>query len=484
MSPSPDGAGVLGPVLQTLASQPGKFQLHAKGALRFRERLKAKHLRPEVDDKTAGAEAEMMEDERLLREFRRSVSGRSISECGEYRPSQDDDGQDELEQGSLKKSANSEPNMRRQRHSGGRGGAALKGVQDVWRSEISNRLERPEVVIRQCLKAPSSPMKSGLRLVAGACSIPHPEKASSGGADSYFIAPSGAGVGVADGVGEWEWRFKCNPRAFADELMEGCLRVTEEEAAAGLGNSNLDPGDVALRALAEGHVSARAFGSATALSVWLGQGKGKLGVANLGDSALMQLRRQRAGPLLSMRCRSRTREQQHSFNCPYQLCCMPSEEDFPQLLAEGKHTLVKVLQKNINPQQDMPEHSDTYVFPVQEGDLLVLGTDGVFDNLHDDEICQLTNQALSPFEAGEFFSSGLAGLVPGPGAPSTPPTRLAEALAMAAFHRSKDLQAKTPFSVHAQKAGFYRIGGKMDDITCVCAWVVRTDENKANDEPC
>ncbi len=28
-------------------------------------------------------------------------------------------------------------------------------------------------------------------------------------------------LGVADGVGEWQWRFGLDPRAFADELMLG-----------------------------------------------------------------------------------------------------------------------------------------------------------------------------------------------------------------------------------------------------------------------
>ena len=27
-------------------------------------------------------------------------------------------------------------------------------------------------------------------------------------------------AGVADGVGEWQWRFGLDPRAFADELMQ------------------------------------------------------------------------------------------------------------------------------------------------------------------------------------------------------------------------------------------------------------------------
>jgi protein phosphatase PTC7 len=44
-----------------------------------------------------------------------------------------------------------------------------------------------------------------LRLVlsSGAAMLPHPDKASRGGEDSFFIADHQAAVGVADGVGGW-----------------------------------------------------------------------------------------------------------------------------------------------------------------------------------------------------------------------------------------------------------------------------------------
>ena len=35
--------------------------------------------------------------------------------------------------------------------------------------------------------------------------------------------------------------------------------------------------------------------------------------------------------------------------------------------------------------QDLPEHADAYTFEVEEGDVLLMGTDGIFDNLHDSE---------------------------------------------------------------------------------------------------
>jgi hypothetical protein len=35
--------------------------------------------------------------------------------------------------------------------------------------------------------------------------------------------------------------------------------------------------------------------------------------------------------------------------------------------------------------------------------------------------------------------------------------------------------ARTPFSEHARQHGVLHSGGKMDDITVVCAWVVRSE---------
>jgi len=54
------------------------------------------------------------------------------------------------------------------------------------------------------------------------------------------------------------------------------------------------------------------------------------------------------------------------------------------------------------------------------------------------------------------------------------PTDIAEAIAKAAFSRSKDACAGTPFSLHAREAGLCHVGGKQDDITVVAAWVVKT----------
>jgi len=318
------------------------------------------------------------------------------------------------------------------------------------------------------------PATAGLRLHCGSCQVPHPRKAESGGEDSYFTCPTYSAMGVADGVGEWEWRFKLNPRAFADEMMEGA-RATAVQTWRD--HKAVSSKDRAALALSEGYANSKSFGSATALVACLDAAGSEIGVANLGDSGLRQVRRQHvvaiaaALPNGPAQIVARTTDQQHSFNCPYQLARLPLPSDFPRLLAEGKRALVRAVQSFPSSKQDLPADADRYTFPIEEGDLIVIGTDGVFDNLHDCEVAQLGGAAVSPFEARQELDLK-TGRLSGEG--STNPSNIAEAIAQAAFYRSKDGSAKTPFAANAREAGLVHVGGKMDDITVVAAWVVRT----------
>mmetsp|Transcript_963 Transcript_963/g.2182 ORF Transcript_963/g.2182 Transcript_963/m.2182 type:complete len:591 (+) Transcript_963:2-1774(+) len=332
-----------------------------------------------------------------------------------------------------------------------------------------------------------------LRLVGAGCSIPHPEKgdqvergkdvvvrnwkqAETAGADSFFIDTSSNCMGVADGVGEWEVRFKCSARAFADELMDGC-RAASREVAESKKDNTMGLEAVAQDILRQGHSCTRSFGASTGIVAKLGSETSSIGVACLGDSVLLHLRPEKKpegsnGQHTSLRSVSRTREQQHAFNCPFQLSRLPIPEDFPRLLSEGKTALVRAVQSNRRARLDEPEDAETYEFQVQRGDLLIMGTDGVFDNLYDEEICSLASCAVNPFQV-----PGLAGAKP-TGEEQHPleeelAARLAAALARAAYLRSTTASSssRTPFSDHAEQAGKYHPGGKMDDITCVCAWV-------------
>ena len=79
----------------------------------------------------------------------------------------------------------------------------------------------------------------------------------------------------------------------------------------------------------------------------------------------------------------RSHEQQHYFNTPFQLSLPPS------------NMAADVL-------SDAPESADQYEFSVEDGDVIMLATDGVFDNIPDsilvEEIGSLQNGTLDPAE--------------------------------------------------------------------------------------
>lgn len=173
-----------------------------------------------------------------------------------------------------------------------------------------------------------------------------------------------------------------------------------------------------------------------------------IGVANLGDSGFMLLRQGSDG----MKIVSKSREMQHGWNYPYQLCRLP-----PQL-----ETQLKSLK------QDHASDCELYSETVCAGDLILLYSDGVTDNLHEREILDIVNKALSPAFAEHLGLHERA----------TKPEHIAKALASAAQLRSRDQKARVPFYHYSKKHGYDCIGGKADDITVVAAWVVAEREDR------
>jgi protein phosphatase PTC7 len=248
---------------------------------------------------------------------------------------------------------------------------------------------------------------AGSSLSSSWCCIPHPAKAHRGGEDAVFVTPWS--VGCADGVGGWAARG-IDSGLYARGLMHGCERAAVEGqgvlrsegaagAAAGGGGAGASAGRGGLSAAAmeavgdalnpvrllkagfDGVQRQHIIGSTTAcVATYLpllpeqqGQGDGAGGkggraavaagtmqVANLGDSGCMVIR--------DGRMVLRTVEQTHAFN-------------FPRQLGTGS--------------QDTPADADRLSIPVLPGDIIVLGTDGLFDNMFDDEILQLVVESTS-----------------------------------------------------------------------------------------
>lgn len=94
----------------------------------------------------------------------------------------------------------------------------------------------------------------------------------------------------------------------------------------------------------------------------------------------------------------------------------------------------------------------TQVFnvPVLAGDVIIAGTDGLFDNLYNNEVTAVVVHAVR------------AGLVP---------QVTAQKIAALARQRAQDCDRQTPFSTAAQDAGYRYYGGKLDDITVVVSYI-------------
>ncbi|KFM23037.1 putative protein phosphatase 2C 55 [Auxenochlorella protothecoides] len=120
-------------------------------------------------------------------------------------------------------------------------------------------------------------------------------------------------------------------------------------------------------------------------------------------------------------------------------------------VSDGEHSFGYPFQLGAQPSADSPEDAMLTSLPVGPGCSLVLGSDGLFDNLDDEAIVALVNHEL---DAGGTVSA------------------VARRLAYAAFEASQDRARDTPYSRGATEAFdmIYR-GGKADDITALVAVV-------------
>lgn len=250
-----------------------------------------------------------------------------------------------------------------------------------------------------------------LKLLSGSCCLPHPDKEETGGEDAHFICVDEQAIGVADGVGGWA-DLGVDAGVYSRELMSNSVSAIKEEP-----KGSIDPA----RVLEKAHSSTKAKGSSTACIIALtGEAQG-IHAINLGDSGFMVVRE---GCTIF-----RSPVQQHDFNFTYQL-------------ESGTNG-------------DLPSSGQVFTVPVAPGDAIIAGTDGLFDNLYNNEITAVVVHAMR---------AGLG------------PQVTAQKIAALARQRAQDKDRQTPFSTAAQDAGFRYYGGKLDDITVVVSYITSSSD--------
>ena len=180
--------------------------------------------------------------------------------------------------------------------------------------------------------------------------LPHPDKGENG-EDAYFSSANSKIIGVADGVGGWV-ELGIDAGAFSRELMEHARMFCLE-------SGSLDPSEI----LHEAYRKTTALGTCTACLVSIDGTE--LRAINVGDSGFSVFRRTEDGttehPQWALYFQ--TTEQTHFFNCPFQL---------------GTNS------------KDSPSDGQSFTIPVEHGDLVILATDGMLDNLFTHELIQVS----------------------------------------------------------------------------------------------
>ncbi|KAJ4750533.1 hypothetical protein LUZ62_084938 [Rhynchospora pubera] len=255
------------------------------------------------------------------------------------------------------------------------------------------------------LKSGTHVSESTLYLASSGAILPHPSKVRTGGEDAYFVFKNW--FGVADGVGQWSFEG-INAGLYARELMESCHRIVSTSDNA----QDLTTNQLLVKAAAE----ARSPGSSTVLVAHFdGQ---VLRAANIGDSGFVIIRDgtvyRKSNPMV------------YGFNFPLQI---ERGEDPSKLI-------------------------QNYSIDLVEGDVIVTASDGLFDNIYDEEIADVISKSLDA---------------------DLKPTEIAEFLVKRAQEVGRSSSGRSPFADAALASGYLGFtGGKLDDVTVVVSIVQKS----------
>ncbi|KAK4230676.1 phosphatase 2C-like domain-containing protein [Podospora fimiseda] len=303
------------------------------------------------------------------------------------------------------------------------------------------------------------------------------------GQDAFFVSrlgpvPGEVALGVADGVGGW-MDSGVDPADFSHGLCDYMAAAASEASA----TSTSDPTNgtnekpmTAKQLIQKGyeavcHDPSITAGGSTAI-VGLLTGNGKLEVANLGDSGFIHLR------LNGVHASSEP--QTHAFNTPYQLSVVPPSVLLRAAAFGGAQLM------------DQPRDAEVSRHSLRHGDVLVFASDGLWDNLFNQDILRIVSRTMAKAGAWAKTERGVQvppdlkpftevktsedGEAPSPQQP-TLQSMLATQIVGAAKSASMDPNLEGPFAKEVKKYYPHEVwrGGKEDDICVVVVLVSEED---------
>jgi serine/threonine protein phosphatase PrpC len=248
---------------------------------------------------------------------------------------------------------------------------------------------------------------------------------------------------LADGVSEW-LNFGIDPSAFPSEL------ITNVFQAASRFSLDLKAADSEICSyleslLTEAYQKTQAFGSATILiGLFLNN---KLYTLSLGNVEIIIIEAEKERSKLKVNYRSK--KQEHSYCCPFQLSRIPEQKECEELMDKGLETLASIVKvKKIR--NDMPKDAQSGIITIEAGDIIIVGSNGLFDNLFEEDFIEISQNVIRfGLEKKEFCA------------------HLAEELVRTAISKGWDAEYKSPFYKNGKQHGERMIGGKLDDTSAI-----------------
>lgn len=288
-------------------------------------------------------------------------------------------------------------------------------------------------------------------------------------------------MGVADGVGSWR-EYGVDPRDFSHKLMGGCEDILKEVSSECVTTGSkkscslISPAELLAQSY-ERAKEANVIGSSTACVALFDSVHHQLHFSNIGDSGIIVLRhidshvtsalqRDRKTPRLERKSDLRiafvSQQQLKSFNHPYQMGWTGEE----------------IVENNSSFKQ--AADSCTSSVHILRGDIIIMATDGLFDNVDIDDISKI---ALHWEQQSGFIDGGgidarkkrweLGNSLTDLSAKSIP--KLSEMLCLKARENSLDNTIDSPFALLAKENDIMWSGGMPDDCTVIAMHVVGKD---------
>ncbi|KAF2753235.1 protein serine/threonine phosphatase 2C [Pseudovirgaria hyperparasitica] len=288
------------------------------------------------------------------------------------------------------------------------------------------------------------------------------------GQDSFFVSEVGStgstAFGVVDGVGGWV-TSGVDPADFAHSLCD-YMAISATGYVEGQSKKSIRPRDLMQsgydKVMNDNTINA---GGSTAC-IGVAHPNGALEVANLGDSGFVHIGRGK----ISFTSDAQT----HAFNTPFQLSKIPRRMR-AQMAMFGTESAFA----------DNPKDSKVTMHDLSHGDILVLATDGVWDNLSPQDTLEIVsrymidNGAWTDSGAGITVSKKLGVATEQASGRQTLQSLIARAVTKEAKRAGLNARRDGPFAREVRR--YYPAekwhGGKPDDICVVVVIAVNPLES-------